>query len=129
MPAKSDIHGLVTVQQMKQFVEDGLTDAEIASKFFVTSNTVYRFRKKHGIAKHRKKIVRDVKMYHRMKECKLTDEQVAYIWNMSRRSLSEWKKREGLDGVALQKVDAYADGTPVFDVIVRKPKGVNTDEV
>lgn len=125
MPIKSYLDDLVTVQQMKQHVDDGLTDAEIAEKYLVSPNTVYRFRAKHGIQKHRTKSVRDIGMYYRLKECLLTDEQVAYVWNMSRRSLTEWKKREGLDGVAKQNVDVLHDGTPVFEVIMRTQRGEN----
>lgn len=122
MPKKSVLDDLVTPQEMRQHVKDGLTDAQIGNKYFVTASTVYKYRERHGIKKHRTKIVRDVDSYYRMKNCLLTDEQVAYIWNISRRALGEWKKSEGLDGVALQVVDRYADGTPVMELIVRKEK-------
>lgn len=124
MPKESSLKGLITVQQMKRLVDDGKTDKEIGEMYYVSPSTVYKFRKKYGLSKHREKVSRDVESYKRMKECLLTDEQVAYIWNMSRRSLTEWKSRENVSGMALQKVDVYADGTPVNEVIMRKGKNL-----
>ena len=111
---KGLLDGVVSVQQMKVHVKDGLTDDEIADMYLVDDNTVFRFRKKHGIEKQREKVTRNVDMYYRMKECQLTDEKIAYIWNMSRRALTEWKKREGIDGIAIQN----------NEVILRREKAI-----
>ena len=95
---------IITPRQMKQHVDDGWTDERIAGEYHVSTSAVYRYRREHAIMKHKTKVGRDVDTYYRMKECKLTDASIAFIWNMSRRCLSEWKKREGIDGTKLKIV-------------------------
>lgn len=122
MPLKSILDNEVNIRTMRKHVEDGLTDKEIAEKYFVSPNTIYRFRKKHGLNKHRDRSIRDVDTYYRMKGCGLTDEQVAYIWNITRRTLYQWKSDNQLEGIAIQVGEEEYGGERRRRLISRKPK-------
>jgi hypothetical protein len=84
----------ISKSEMTALVKDGLSDREIASMYFVSESTIQRIRKEYGIGRYVK--VYDKQMYLRMKDCGLTDEQIAYIFGSSRRDLNKWKYRAGL---------------------------------
>lgn len=82
--------------EIATLVKEGKTDKEIAEIIHASESTVQRYRMKYGINKGLKSSIYDKAMYLRMKECNLTDEQIAYIWGSKRRNLTKWKYREGL---------------------------------
>lgn len=120
MSRKSVLETLTTVQLMKQHVMDGMTDERIAEIYHVSASVVYKYRVKHNIPKTRAKCQRDVEEYIRMKEVGMTDENIAYVWNLSRRALVSWKEREYLLGVCIQDKRVMHDVEKV--VMRRKPR-------
>lgn len=79
-----------------ELVKEGKTDKEIGEIIHASESTVQRYRAKYGILKFTKASTYNKDMYLRMKECSLTDDQIAYIWDSKRRNLNNWKYRMGL---------------------------------
>lgn len=81
-------------EQLLEYVRDGYTDEEIGKLMYCSAATVQRYRAKYGIARYH--LIYTKRMYLRMKELGLTDQEVSYIWNCGRRDLTAWKSRVGL---------------------------------
>lgn len=73
---------------------DGLTTAEMARRLFVSETTIRRRLQDFNLT--RTPAVYDKTMYLRMKEIGLSEDQIAYVFSSTRRSLTRWKWRAGL---------------------------------
>lgn len=75
-------------------VQSGMTDKEIGEKFNCSESTAQRIRKDYGIGRY--VFIYNKGQYERMKQVGLSDEEVCFVWGVSRRHLNQWKYREGL---------------------------------
>jgi hypothetical protein len=84
----------ISKKEMLELVADGLTDKEIAKKYFCSESTIQRIRSEYGIGRYVK--IYNVGEYLRMKQLGLSDEEVCFVYGVSRRALNNWKYRNGL---------------------------------
>lgn len=92
----------VNVLELRKLVEDGFNNREIGEMLYISPSTVQRRLQQYGIKREDKAFIRDMESYIRMKNCGLNDEQVAYVWGISRRKLYNWKKENNIINVCVQ---------------------------
>lgn len=84
----------VDKKSLLEHVQDGMTDKEIAEKYLCSESTINRLRKEYGIGRY--VFIYNEGEYARMKQVGLSDEEVCFIWGVSRRHLNVWKSRNDL---------------------------------
>lgn len=85
---------MISKKKLLEYVQDGLTDREIAEKEFLGESTIQRYRKAYGIGRY--VFIYNAGQYERMKQVGLSDDEVCFIWGVTRRKLNTWKSRVGL---------------------------------
>lgn len=91
---RENMEEYITEEQMGDCISRGMTDEEIGKKYFCSSTTVERLRRKYGM--QRKVTLYDVGMYLRMREKGLSDEDICYIFDTTPKALKNWRWRNGL---------------------------------
>jgi hypothetical protein len=97
----------ISYQELYSMFIDGLTTAEMARRLFVSEATISRRLQEFNL--HRDLSRYDKVMYLRMKEVGLSEEQIAYVFCSTKRSLTRWKSRVGLSRKYKTRRSGYGD--------------------
>jgi DNA-binding CsgD family transcriptional regulator len=87
---------LVDTGKLIDLVQRGRTNAEIADELQISTATVSRRLSELGVTRVKTSFNISVAEYMRMRERGLSDEDIAYVFDVSRNTVFRFKKRHGL---------------------------------